>query len=82
MPSYILSPSLPLSNCHYILPIYKGKKDPLDPNSYRGIFLPSTISKVLEIIVLRGLLQVDSSNGAGNPFNASKDSLIKALLLS
>ena len=42
-----------------IIPIYKGKgKDPLDTNSYRGISLSSSISKVFETIVLRRLLPV------------------------
>ena len=35
------------------IPIYKGKgRDPLNPNSYRGITLTSVISKCLERIIL------------------------------
>ena len=42
-----------------ILPIYKGKgKDPPNPNSYRGISLSSTISKVFETIILRRIMPV------------------------
>ena len=37
-----------------IVPVYKGKgRDPLDPNSYRGITLTSVLSKCLEKIVLQ-----------------------------
>ena len=45
-----IPPSLKLG---VIIPLYKGKgRDPLDPNSYRGITLTSVLSKCLEKIVL------------------------------
>ena len=37
-----------------VVPVYKGKgKDPLIPNSYRGITMSSVIAKTLEIVLLK-----------------------------
>ena len=42
-----------------IVPIYKGRgKDPLNPSSYRGITLSSTIGKVLELIILQRMVPI------------------------
>ena len=36
-----------------IIPVYKGKgRDPLDPNSYRGVTLSLVVSKCLEKVIL------------------------------
>ena len=51
LPLSPLKPSHPLSK---MIPVYKGKgRDPLDPNSYRGIMLTSVLSTCLEKMVLQ-----------------------------
>ena len=48
-----------------IKPIYKGKgKNPLLPNSYRGISLSSTMGKALEYILLDRMRPVLQQNGS------------------
>ena len=45
-------------------PIYKGKgKDPLDPNSYRGIGVSNVLSKLFESLTLSRMLPELESNG-------------------
>ena len=45
-----------LLNEGLIIPVYKGNgKDPLLPDSYRGITLSSVISKLFEIVLLQRL---------------------------
>ena len=47
-----------------ITPIYKGKgKDPLDPNSYRGIGVSNVLSKLFESVTLSRMLPELESKG-------------------
>ena len=47
-----------------ITPIYKGNgKDPLDPNSYRGISLSPVLSKLLELVFLERLRPIFDEYG-------------------
>ena len=51
-----------------VIPIYKGKgRDPLNPNSYRGITVTSVIAKCLEKIVLGRLIPVLEEKGFPHP---------------
>ena len=47
-----------------ITPIYKGKgKDPLDPNSYRGIGVSNVLSKLFESLTLSRMMPELESKG-------------------
>lgn len=51
-----------------VIPIYKGKgRNPLDPNSYRGITLTSTIAKCFEKIILNRMTPILEEQGFPHP---------------
>ena len=61
----IISEDIPSCfKCATIVPIYKGKgKDPLDPNSYRGISLSPVLSKIFESVFLARLMPSFDESG-------------------
>ena len=61
----IISEDIPSCfKCATIVPIYKGKgKDPLDPNSYRGISLFPVLSKIFESVFLARLMPSFEESG-------------------